>query len=354
VRPPRAAPAQPRSVLIIRPDHLGDAILAAPAVAALRAAFPHAQLTGWVGPAVQPVWRYVPALDALEVCDFPGFARRPKRSPLAPYALAVREAARLHGRFDLAVNLRADFWWGAMVACWAGIPVLGCHTPECEPFLAVAMPYTPGLHETKQSLRLVRRITNGVIGADDAIRWPALALPAGLPKGAVVLHVGSGALVKLWDEARWAQLAAALAAAGLAVVLNAGGAEELAAAERIRAQMHQPAPIVAGLSLEELAAFYGRSCLVIAADNGPLHLARSVSTPTVGLFGPTDPAQFGPGPQPNPLHEVVRLPWPCSPCGRLDYTPAELAYHLCVKLIEPDRVLEAARRVLAARAERPS
>src|SRR5438128_117522 len=84
-RPPRLMLAQPRRVLVIRPDHLGDAILAAPAVAALRAAWPEAKLTGWVGPAGKQVWRHVPALDALEMCDFPGFGRRSKPSPLAPY-----------------------------------------------------------------------------------------------------------------------------------------------------------------------------------------------------------------------------------------------------------------------------
>ncbi|MBV8085017.1 MAG: glycosyltransferase family 9 protein [Chloroflexi bacterium] len=354
VRPPRPLPAAPRSILIIRPDHLGDAILAAPALSALRAALPGARLTAWAGPAVEAVWRHVPALDSLEVCDFPGFTRRPKGSALAPYAQAGREAARLRGHFDVVLNPRADFWWGAMVACWAGIPVLGYATPECSPFLSLALPFDPGVHETDRGLRLVQALTGAAAARLPAICWPAATLPADVPTDAVVLHVGSGAAVKLWDETRWAHLAQALQAEGCTVVLNAGSRDEAAAARRIEAQVPTGIRVASNLSLEQLASFYRASRLVIAADNGPLHMARSVGTPTVALFGPTDPDQFGPEGQPDPLHEVVQLPWPCVPCRRLDYTPAELPYHLCVRLIEPERVLQAARRVLAAQAARSS
>jgi ADP-heptose:LPS heptosyltransferase len=72
----------------------------------------------------------------------------------------------------------------------------------------------------------------------------------------------------------------------------------------------------------------------------------------VTLFGPSDPQLFGP--RKAGRNEVLRLPWRCVPCGRLDYNPGELAYHLCVKLIEPEQVLAAARRVLAAEVSRPS
>ncbi|HEU0169213.1 MAG TPA: glycosyltransferase family 9 protein, partial [Chloroflexota bacterium] len=309
VRPPLPLPLEPSSILIIRPDHLGDAILAAPAVSALRAAFPHAQLTGWAGPAVATVWRHVPALDSLEVCDFPGFRRRPDSGAVAPYALAIRQAARLHSRFDLALNLRADFWWGAMVACWAGIPVAGYDVPECAPFLSLALPYEPRLHETAGSLRLVEALVDRPVERKPAVCWPDVPLPADVPTDAVILHVGSGAAVKLWDEGRWAQLAEGLKADGCRVVLNAGGADETGFALAIQRRLNGNTPLATGLTLEALATLYRRSRLLIAVDNGPLHVARSVGTPTVALFGPTDPAQFGPELQPDPLHEVIRLPW---------------------------------------------
>ncbi len=354
LNPPRPLQAEPKRILIIRPDHLGDLVLAAPALSALWAALPTTGLTAWLGPWGEPVWRHHPALDAIEVCPFPGFTRAPKPNPFAPYALARREARSLAGRFDAALNLRFDFWWGAMTACWAGIPVLGYDVPECRPFLARSVPYQPGLHETDQNLLLVEALAGAELAAVPAPPlFPEADLPEGAPPGAIVIHPGAGAEVKLWDEQRWAAVASALAAEA-PIVFTAGSDEEVAMAERIRASMSAPTEVLSGLTLPQLAALYKRCRLVLAPDNGPLHVARAVGAPTVTLFGPTDPLLFGPRPESSARNEVIRLPWSCIPCRRLDYNPAELAYHLCVKLIEPEQVIEAARRVLAARVPGPS
>jgi ADP-heptose:LPS heptosyltransferase len=131
-------------------------------------------------------------------------------------------------------------------------------------------------------------------------------------------------------------------------------ADEAAMAESIRDLLAGPVTIVHGLDLPQLAAFFARCRLVIGPDNGPLHVARAVGTPTLALFGPTNPDQFGPHPRNGGNHQVLRLPWRCIPCGRLDYNPRELSYHLCVKLIEPEEVLTAARRVLVVRTSSPS
>jgi ADP-heptose:LPS heptosyltransferase len=352
LRPPKKRPDKPRSILIIRPDHLGDLVLAAAAPAAVRAAYPGARLTAWLGPWGEPVWRHHPSLDAIETCPFPGFTRAPKANPLQPYALSVSQARRLRGRFDLAINLRCDFWWGAMVACWAGIPTVGYDVPECLPFLAAPVRYQPGLHETDQNLRLVEAIGGQAFASVPVPLFPDAGLPEGLPDRAIAIHPGAGGEVKLWDEERWAVVADELSLE-TPVAFTAGNPDELAMAERIRRRMSRPANVAHGLSLEQLAAFYRRCRLVLGPDNGPLHVARSVGTPTVTLFGPTDARLFGPRGQ-ELQHETLLLPWRCIPCGRLDYNRAELAYHLCVKLIEPEQVLDAARRVLMAQSSRPS
>ncbi|HLY66577.1 MAG TPA: hypothetical protein VKU60_13670, partial [Chloroflexota bacterium] len=49
LKPPAKLPQDPQSILVIRPDHLGDLVLAAPALAPLKAAFPKARLTAWLG-----------------------------------------------------------------------------------------------------------------------------------------------------------------------------------------------------------------------------------------------------------------------------------------------------------------
>src|SRR3954466_3632442 len=66
------------SVLYIKPDHLGDLLLATPVLAALRQRLPDARVTALVGPWARMVLQRNPNLDALLTCEFPGFERRPK------------------------------------------------------------------------------------------------------------------------------------------------------------------------------------------------------------------------------------------------------------------------------------
>ena len=81
----------PRRLLLIRPDHLGDVLLASPAVAALREALPAAQIALMVGPWSLEVARRGASVDEILICEFPGFTRRPKRDPLEPYLLLLRK-----------------------------------------------------------------------------------------------------------------------------------------------------------------------------------------------------------------------------------------------------------------------
>lgn len=175
------------SVLYIKPDHLGDLLLATPVLAALRQRLPEAQLTALVGPWSRMVLQRNPNIDRLLTCLFPGFERRPPRegagasgrvgealSPLRPFALAplrvqalaqpyltlLRYALLLRaGRYDLAIIGRDDHWWGAALALLAGIPVrVGHAVPECRPFLTTALPWNPREHVTIQGLALVEAI----------------------------------------------------------------------------------------------------------------------------------------------------------------------------------------------------
>src|SRR5438876_9003768 len=74
-------------VLLLRPDHVGDVLLSAPAIALVRKSVPAAQLTYVVGPWSVEAARHGPVVDSLRTLAYPGFARRPNRNLLSPYAL---------------------------------------------------------------------------------------------------------------------------------------------------------------------------------------------------------------------------------------------------------------------------
>ncbi|HIC94070.1 MAG TPA: glycosyltransferase family 9 protein, partial [Anaerolineae bacterium] len=354
---------RPSSVLLIRPDHLGDLLFATPAIRALRAALPQAHIACLVGPWSRAVLRNNPHLDEVMTCPFPGFTRRPKPSPLQPYSLLWRYARRLRARrFDLAVVLRFDHWWGALLAYLAGIPRrVGYGVAEVRPFLTEAVSYVPGRHEVEQNLALVERVVSRKLqvasaplefhpSAEDGAFAEEFLAEHGIGEGdlLVCIHPGAGAPVKLWREEAWAQVGDALTRRYGAKIILTGSAGERPLCRAIARRMAAEPIVAAGeTTLGGLAALMARSRLVLGVDSGPLHLAVAVGAPTVHLYGPVDSRTFGPWGDPA-RHAVVTSDMDCIPCNRLDYAPEELDEHPCVRNIPAERVLEAAEGLLCS------
>jgi len=218
---PRRPNTPVRSLLLVRPDHLGDILFLTPSLHALRTALPAARITVLTGPWGLAAIRDNPDLDGAQTCPFPGFDRRPKANLLAPYFLLFEQARALRGRgYDAAVILRFDHWWGAWLAAAAGIPRrIGYDRPETRPFLTEALPYRAERHEVEQNSTLLTPLagpaavwelgpTRFVIAEADqawADGWlQSQALKAGAPL--IGIHPGAGAAVKQWPMAAWLRL----------------------------------------------------------------------------------------------------------------------------------------------------
>jgi ADP-heptose:LPS heptosyltransferase len=365
---PQRPAGPPRSILLIRPDHLGDILFLTPALHALRVALPAAlpggHITALTGPWGRAALQDNADLDAVETCPFPGFARQPKANLMAPYRLLFEQARALRGRgFDTAVVLRFDHWWGAWLAAAAGIPRrIGYDRPETRPFLTEALPYAAGRHEVEQNGDLLAALagpgaawelgpTRFAISGFDRVWADDWLQGRGLKPGAplVAIHAGAGAAVKLWPAATWARVADALAEEHGAQILLTGAAEERPLTRAIAETMAHPAIDAAGeTSLGRLAALLERCALVLGSDSGPLHLAVAAGAPTIHLYGPVSPAAFGPWGDPA-RHVVLTTSWPCAPCNRLDWTPDVLERHRCMAGIAPEQVLGTAQRLLQER-----
>ena len=350
---------EPRSVLLIRPDHLGDMLFATPSFRILREALPQAKITLLAGPWSQAVVAGNPDVDELLICRFPGFERQPKSSAAAPYLLLRATARDLAGRFDAALVLRFDHWWGAWLAAAAGLPRrIGYDRPETRPFLTDALPYQSERHEVEQNASLVAALAPAAAGRAGPLRfaisgvaraWAADWLRAGGAadgRQLVAIHPGAGAAVKQWPAAAWAEVAAHLTAEFGARILLTGGEPERPLTAAIAADLPEPPLDASGQTdFDQLAALLERCALALGSDSGPLHLAVAVGTPTVHLYGPVSATKFGPWGDPA-RHIVLKTDWPCAPCNRLDWPAAELAQHACMATITPDDVVRAAGTVM--------
>ncbi len=353
---PPARRADPKTILLIRPDHLGDAVLSMPAIRLLRALQPEAQLIALCGAWAAEVFAAYPEIDRVLTLPFPAFARgEPKRSLWSPYLQAWRAARQLRQvEAGAALILRPDHWWGALLARWAGIPQrIGYAVPNVTPFLTRAVPYQAA-HAVLESAALIAHWLNAPIPQQLSAPFPfteedSAYVRALLGEDAAryaVIHVGAGSPYKTWTAENWAYVADQLVERlGVAIALT-GGEREHEAAAAISAHMRRAAPysLLGETNLSQLAALYAAARIVLGADSGPLHIAVSVGAPSVQLFGPADPQRFGPWGD-STRHAVVTAEIGCRPCRILDWSGDSPAKHPCLSLIPREAVLSAALRV---------
>jgi ADP-heptose:LPS heptosyltransferase len=166
----------------------------------------------------------------------------------------------------------------------------------------------------------------------------------------VILHPGSGAAIKHWGVAHWARALERVTAGRTLEIILAGMPAEhplLAAVAAVLAGTHPSHVYISEQGIGTYAALIAGARLMLGVDSGPLHVAVALGTPSVRLYGPTDPAHFGPW-GPRERHAALASGLGCAPCGRLDYARAELPWHPCMAMLSPEAVAQAALRVLSA------
>jgi 3-deoxy-D-manno-octulosonic-acid transferase/heptosyltransferase-1 len=176
---------------------------------------------------------------------------------------------------------------------------------------------------------------------DERKRAKSLLLECGIDKKDPFVAINTVALweTKLWEDEKFSHLADRIVSELDTKVVFTGGKEK-ASVDKIISMMSKPAVNLAGrTTLRELACVYESAEAVISTDSGPMHISAAVKTPTVALFGPTDPVRTGPY---GEGHQIVRAGLPCSPCFLKSCTT-----RLCMEEITVDTVFEAVKNVLA-------
>jgi ADP-heptose:LPS heptosyltransferase len=161
-----------------------------------------------------------------------------------------------------------------------------------------------GEHEVERWCRLLTE--SGIPADPSALSVPA---PAGAPppgaRGATVIHPGAASAARRWPADRFATVARAEATAGRTVLLT-GSAAELPLAAEIAAAADLPGEsVLAGSTdLAGLGRIVAAAAALVCGDTGVGHLATALGTPSVLLFGPASPEEWGP-PAGASQHRVV-------------------------------------------------
>lgn len=336
---------------------MGDIIHSMPAVAALRASFPNAVI-GWV---VEERWSALlstsaarsgprgpekPLVDIVHVVDtrawrtalFSGetwreirFTIRELRAARYDVSIDIQGAIKsaVLGRFARP-RRKIGFAqpWESMATMFYDHPVqaIGTHIAERNASLASAA----GASARAADLFPIPTDPN-------AEQWATQELQQRKVTQFAILNPGAGWGSKCWPAESFGELARELSDLGIASFINFGPGEEQLAGDVEQASQGTAQRIACSLS--QLIALTRRANLFVGGDTGPLHLAVALNTPSVALFGPTDPARNGPY---GGRAIVVRSPESATTYKRSANFDAGLAS------ISVNEVLAAARRIMEA------
>ncbi|MBD3368557.1 MAG: hypothetical protein GF405_10385, partial [Candidatus Eisenbacteria bacterium] len=212
----------------------------------------------------------------------------------------------------------------------------------------------------RASRRLVSRYleTLSPLGADTAYRVPRFHLSdtdrrrgderladAGLGDSPLLV-VAPGAVweTKRWPADRFAGVVGEAAARWDLRPVAIGASVERDLAETVVSAVPGAWNAAGLLSLGESASVIARGRLYVGNDSGPTHIARAVGTPTVAVFGPTDPGQFS-----FEGHELVYTDLPCSACSFYGGRRCREGHWDCMRSVRSADVLGAMERLLEDR-----
>jgi heptosyltransferase-3 len=353
-----ALPARAR-ILIVTLRRIGDVLLTTPLIRSLKRAFPDAAIEALVFSGTEGVLAGNP--------DLAGVITVPSRALSDGLPLA----RALWRQYDLAISTQSSdrptlLAWMAGRRSGAPVPPVGGLTRLKR--MALDYPVVENLnsHRVEQMLALA--------GPLDVPAVPEVICPSGaartdlLPAGDyAVIHAGPMFHYKRWTTQGWRALAAALIERGLAVIATGGPAPA------DRAYLDQvwttDAPADAAvrrldglLTWPELAGAIRAARVYVGPDTSVTHLAAATGAPTVALYGPTDPRQWGPWPvgglgqawdsagtiQQRGDVWLVQNPLPCLPCRQEGCERRLDSYSRCLDELSAAQVLDAVDQALAS------
>ena len=334
--------ARPARLLVRAPNWLGDAVMAIPAMAALRNAYPESHLTLAAPASVAPLFN--------------------EDTPVAPdsvLALAGGRAGReplKNGQFDACVLFPNSFG-SAWAVRRAGISERWGYRSSARGWLLTRAIKKPAgrapVHQADYYRELVRGLGVNCGDGPPVISASATSLERGhallrqhrWPSDARYMAVMPGAAygqAKQWPADRMAATVARLVRERGVRCIVLGASSDRPAARAIESWLREHAPHEAPLvldlagqtSLGALIGLLSRAEFCVSNDSGGMHVAAALGRHVIAIFGPTDERVT----RPIGEHAVITESVFCRPCMLRD-CPID---HRCMKRITVERVVEAA------------
>jgi len=339
---------EPKRILVLEYWNLGDIVMESPFLQNLRVQYPSAHIAIFTSPKCAVLLKDQGLVDEMIVVRVPWaqhYSRWRKYNPFTLLWFELFRALRtVHAReFDLAFAARADIrenfmLWVTRVRRRVGYAFGGGG------FMLTDLA-TPDLHNPHFSQRWLRLLEH--LGKPILTREPHLRVPKERQKWAreflsargfqksdfvVAIHPGARSVLRQWGKQNFVDLAKRLQSEFPIKVVWFRDPTQNGADNGLDAALSLP--------LEQFMAVLGECRMFICNDSGPMHIATSLGTPVVAIFGPTEPTWFGPLGEGHSV--VIRPEFWCRPC--FDYCQFDQPY--CLRTVTLESVYEASAKTI--------
>jgi lipopolysaccharide heptosyltransferase II len=356
-----------KRVLVANIFGIGDVLFTTPLAAAVREKFPGVEIDYLVNARTRDIVSAVPGVGKVFVYEKDDIAKLWSSSKIS----AIREMWRLflgirRRRYDVVFDLTLSRQFG-LIFMLAGIKKrAGLDYKKRGTFLThkAELGGFAHKHVVEHYLDLLRSM-----GVEASSGKMTLVPPAGMKpwvdgylkaKGLdaeklVAVIPGGGAswskhsYRKRWQSDSFAAVVRALSAAGWQTIVLGDASEAELCRDVVELSQEKNARAENGLDIKSYMALLSRARLALCNDGGPLHMAVALGVRTVSIFGPVDPAVYGPYPLSDSHRVIVSSSLSCRPCykkfrlPKCDYDgrclvdiPAEEVVEACEELLRSD------------------
>ena len=337
---------EPKKILVIRADRIGDMILTTPVFICIKRLYPNSTVVCLASTLSSQLVRGSSFIDKIIIYDPPWFDKKKDQRVLHDY-LKVWKSIRAE-KFDMAIDMRGNYNNFIFLMCLTMIPRRVSYIVSLGSFLLTdKVSFEPGKHETEYFMDIIRYLGGDTIeglcpdlelsDAEHAYAEHFSRLHHITSNDLVIaIHPGAGAkrTYKRWPEDHFIELGKMLVENYNAKLIIAGSKTEVDLAKRIEDGIGRDTINTVGKinRLKDLAAILQYCTVCIATSTGIMHLAAAVGTPVIVLCGPEDYVRWRPL---GDRHSLIVKDVPCRPC-REESCPYEGE---CLRSILPSEVI---------------
>ena len=356
-----------RKILIFRTDRIGDLVMTLPAIKLLRERYPEAKLHLVAGRWNEPILNYVKYFDLIHFWS-PSWISRGEESEsfirLCSRAIKIRRE-----RYDLAIDFTSDVRINLLMWLSGAKRRIGYSDSGGGAFLTETVE-DGGIHRVEQNMEPLK-----ALGIEEKDYVPKLEGTIQFESGTgktlstfhgkdsngnitqyIIIHPWGGRLVKTWRTEKYTGLAKMIREKLKIAIILTGSRQDYGLCEEIKEKSGNGVLNLAGkLTFDQTMSTMKSALVFISPDTGPMHIAVALGAPTVTLFGPSDPAKYGPYGNPKLHRIVVPKDIECLHCNRIRKPPGRCfkdGISLCMDTISVEDVFKECEALLDSTGKR--